>query len=110
MLYSGIDMADITLEDISHLAVLARLNLSEDEKKQFSTQIPAIVAFVDQLQKVQIVEKADNQAVALANMREDVVGQEHLSPEQLAKLAGQNWDTNTNQLQVPAVFGEVADE
>jgi aspartyl-tRNA(Asn)/glutamyl-tRNA(Gln) amidotransferase subunit C len=104
-------MSELNLEDISHLAELARLELSEDEKKQFATQLPPIVAFVEQLQALKIdndiVEDSD---IELESLRADEISEnrEKLTIEQLKELAP-NWDEASNQLIVPAVFGEAED-
>jgi aspartyl-tRNA(Asn)/glutamyl-tRNA(Gln) amidotransferase subunit C len=65
----------ITKKDVEHVARLARIALSEDEIKNFTTQLAAIVDYVDQLKKVDTssVEPLA-QPVPLENVeRQDVV-------------------------------------
>lgn len=59
--------------DIDHLAELARLELSREEKAHFARQLPAIVAYVGQLQGLSLegVEETA-QVTGLENiLRED---------------------------------------
>ena len=40
---------DITQKEVEHVAKLARLELSEDEKRTFTRQLSAILTYMDQL-------------------------------------------------------------
>lgn len=103
-------MTEFSGQDVAHLAELSRLQISADELEQFSTQLPKIVEFVEQLREVKLGDDTENIVVVdLQALRDDVEGTEHLSMEQLAKLAP-DWDAITNQLRVPAVFGEADNE
>lgn len=42
----------ITVADVEHVARLARLNLSEDEKQLFTGQLSAILGYVEQLREL----------------------------------------------------------
>jgi len=42
----------ITLEDVRHVALLARLELSPDEERLFVGQLDAILGYVDQLNEL----------------------------------------------------------
>lgn len=101
-------MSEISNEDIAHLAKLSRLTLSAEEKEQFASQLSEILDFVDRLTAVAqtpVANRAD--AVPLANLRRDEESGEKLSLADLQKLAPAWRD---DQLEVPAVFGEVANE
>ncbi len=65
----------LTEDQISHLAHLARLHLTEDEKKQFASQIGSILEYVAALQAVDTDGVEEMVAVAeVANVfREDTV-------------------------------------
>ena len=39
-------------EDIDHLATLARIHLSEEEKEEFPSQLEAILAYVSEINEV----------------------------------------------------------
>jgi aspartyl-tRNA(Asn)/glutamyl-tRNA(Gln) amidotransferase subunit C len=64
----------ISREDVLHVALLGRLELSEDELQRFSTELNAILAHVEQIQGVDVegVEPTSH-PLALANvLRDDV--------------------------------------
>ncbi len=44
--------APLTLADIDHLAALARLALTEEEKSRFARQLAEILAYAEQVQRV----------------------------------------------------------
>lgn len=101
-------MSEISNEDITHLAKLSRLTLSAEEKEKFAKQLPEILEFVDQLSVVaKLSSENSSQAVPLANLRSDEESSEKLPLEVLRKLAP-SW--SNDQVEVPAVFGEVVDE
>lgn len=101
-------MAELSNEEISHLAKLSRLTLSDEEKEKFAKQLPEILEFVDQLSVVAKLPSASQlQTVPWTKLRADEESSEKLSLEELQKLAPAWRDS---QLEVPAVFGEVADE
>jgi len=45
-------MNAVSHDDISHLASLARLTLTEEEKNRYAEQLSKVVGYVEQLQKV----------------------------------------------------------
>jgi len=55
--------------NINHIAKLARLGLSEKEKKKFEKEFPKILEFVDKLSKIK-ADKIDptNQVTGLENI------------------------------------------
>ena len=42
----------VTLKDVEHIAKLARLDFTESEKEKFTHQLNAILAYVEQLNKL----------------------------------------------------------
>lgn len=46
----------ITKEQVTHVANLARLNLTEDEKELMTKDMASIIAFVDQMNELNISE------------------------------------------------------
>jgi aspartyl-tRNA(Asn)/glutamyl-tRNA(Gln) amidotransferase subunit C len=46
---------DLTQKEVEHVAKLARLEVSEDEKGMFARQLSAILTYVDQLKTVDTV-------------------------------------------------------
>lgn len=97
-------MTDSSGVDIDHLAQLARLRLSDQEKETFSRQLPEILHFVEALQSVRLDHQVPTkQVVSLEDLREDSPSSEGITLEQLEKLAPEFRD---GQVVVPAVFGE----
>jgi aspartyl-tRNA(Asn)/glutamyl-tRNA(Gln) amidotransferase subunit C len=68
-------MAKLTREDVLKLARLARLDLTEDEIKEFSAELSDILQYVEQLQNVDVEGlKPTNQVTGLTNVtREDEI-------------------------------------
>ncbi len=65
----------ITIKDVEHVAKLARLKLTEDEKVMFTKQLDDVIKYVEQMNEVDTtgVEPMSH-AIPLTNvMREDVV-------------------------------------
>lgn len=76
----------ITIKDVEHVAKLARLELSEEEKVKFSKQLGDILKYVEQMNQVDTegVEPMSH-AIPMVNvMREDVVLSENTKEELMA--------------------------
>lgn len=65
----------ITKQEVTHVAYLARLHFSEEEKEKFTTQLNKILEYMDQLGKLDTSQiEPTFHAVAQTNVfREDVV-------------------------------------
>lgn len=63
----------ISKEDIDHLAVLARIDLSETEKKRFFKDLEEVLGYVEKLREVETehVEPLANAVGSYNVMRED---------------------------------------
>lgn len=72
----------ITREDVEHVAMLARLQLSEDEIETFTRQLNDILTYVDQLNELntEAVEPTSHPLNLDSPMRDDIV-KESLNPE-----------------------------
>ena len=68
----------ITVKDVEHVAKLARLELTEDEKILYTKQLGDVLKYVDQMNEVDTSNvKPMTQVVDFVNfMREDVPNQE----------------------------------
>ncbi len=76
----------ITIKDVEHVAKLARLELSEEEKEKFSKQLGDILKYVEQMNEIDTtgVEPMSH-AIPMVNvMREDVVVSENTKDELMA--------------------------
>ena len=78
----------ITLQDVEHVAKLARLELTEEEKIKFTTQLGDVLKYVDQMNEVDTSNvKPMTQVIDFVNvMREDEPCQE-ISKEALMSNA-----------------------
>jgi aspartyl-tRNA(Asn)/glutamyl-tRNA(Gln) amidotransferase subunit C len=99
-------MTDIAGNDIDHLAKLSRLELSQEEKEKFGSQLPKIIEFVEELQGADTEEVNADPVVSLGSLREDKITNNGLSLEQLEKLAPR---FEADKVVVPPVFGESND-
>ena len=82
-------MAKLTRDDVLKLARLARLHLDEDEIDQFTSEISAILGYVEQLQSVELSKlEPTYQVTGLKNvMREDKVKEYGTTTEGLLENA-----------------------
>lgn len=82
-------MAKLTRNDVLKLARLARLQLSEEEIKQFQKEISEILGFVEQIQSVDLegVEPTYQVTGLKDVMRPDEVRDYGVPPEELLKNA-----------------------
>jgi len=78
----------ITLKDVEHVAKLARLELTEEEKTKFTTQLGDVLKYVDQMNEVDTtgVEPMAHAIDFVNVMRDDNVNYEQ-SKEELMKNA-----------------------
>jgi aspartyl-tRNA(Asn)/glutamyl-tRNA(Gln) amidotransferase subunit C len=92
----------ITLKDVEHVAKLARLDLSETEKTQFTEQLNAILQYAEQLNGLNTDDVAPtSHPMPLVNvMREDEV-RPSLPLEKVFRNAP---DEEDGQFKVPAVL------
>ena len=64
----------ISLEEVEHIAELARIELTKEEKEKFSDELSDVLGYVEQLQEVDTKKiKPVSQVTGLVNVvREDV--------------------------------------
>ncbi|SCW81408.1 aspartyl/glutamyl-tRNA(Asn/Gln) amidotransferase subunit C [Paenibacillus tianmuensis] len=92
----------ITVKDVEHVAALARLELSDREKEQFTEQLNAILKYAGQLEQLNTNDvEPTSHAMPLVNvMREDEV-RPSLPIEKVMLNAP---DEEDGQIKVPAVL------
>jgi aspartyl-tRNA(Asn)/glutamyl-tRNA(Gln) amidotransferase subunit C len=93
----------LTIEEVEHIAALARLELSEDEKQRYAEQLSDILDYaarLDELATDQIPPTASVLDMQL-RLREDQ-SRPGLSQEDVLKNAA---DAQDEQFKVPPVFG-----
>ena len=92
----------LTIEDVEYIAELARLQLTEDEKRIFQIQLTEILEYASSLQKVETANIAPTARVSpteiILRLDEPRPG---LTPEQLISNAPKTKDA---QFCVPSVF------
>lgn len=97
-------MAVLTRDDILKLARLARIDLTDDEVEKFVGEFNAILAYVEQLQSVDVSElEPTSQVTGLTNVtRPDVVASYGYEPRDLLKNVPHAKD---NMIQVKRMIG-----
>jgi aspartyl-tRNA(Asn)/glutamyl-tRNA(Gln) amidotransferase subunit C len=58
----------ITTAELEHLAKLARINLSEDDKKSLIKEFDSILGYIDQLKKADVKMDAEGRVGAVKNV------------------------------------------
>jgi aspartyl-tRNA(Asn)/glutamyl-tRNA(Gln) amidotransferase subunit C len=83
----------ITIKDVEHVALLARLELSEDEKRVYTEQLANILEYASVLNELDTKDVPPlTHVLPLQNVfREDKVG-EHLEPETVLARAPERED------------------
>ena len=78
----------IEIKDVEHVAKLARLELTEEEKQKFSTQLNSILEYVNEMNEIDTTDvEPMSHALPVYNvMREDKVSYEQ-TKEELMKNA-----------------------
>lgn len=97
-------MAQLTQDDVLKLARLARLSLTDDELKEFESELNDVLRYVEQLKDVDVDDlKPTTQVTGLKNvMREDTVRDYGVTREDLLRLAPKTQD---GQLKVKRMIG-----
>lgn len=95
-------MMGISLQDVEHVAKLARLELSDEEKQQFTEQLNAILKYADKLNELDTEQvEPTSHVMKLTNVtREDQV-KPSLPIEKVMLNAP---DEEDGQIKVPAVL------
>jgi aspartyl-tRNA(Asn)/glutamyl-tRNA(Gln) amidotransferase subunit C len=94
----------LTVQEVEHIANLARLSLSPEEKEQYAEQLSAIFDYVDLLQEVDTsgVEASEGVSQLTDIVREDTVIE--TDEEIRKKLIAAFPKRMGNLLKVPGVF------
>ncbi|MGD7002361.1 Asp-tRNA(Asn)/Glu-tRNA(Gln) amidotransferase subunit GatC [Corynebacterium halotolerans] len=97
-------MPEISRDEVAHLAKLSRLALSEEELKEFASQIDDIIGYVSDVQQVDAagVEPMSHPHAIQTSMREDVE-EKTLTAEQALDQAPAVED---QRFVVPQILGE----
>ncbi|MEK3884057.1 Asp-tRNA(Asn)/Glu-tRNA(Gln) amidotransferase subunit GatC [Paenibacillus sp. PL2-23] len=92
----------ITVKDVEHVANLARLELSEAEKAQFTEQLNAILKYAEKLNELDTEQvEPTSHVLPITNVMRDDVRKESLPIEKVLLNAP---DEEDGQIKVPAVL------
>ncbi len=93
--------------EVEHIALLARIELTEAEKQKYAERLSAILGYVDELKKLNIKDVADvGQITGLTNqLAKDEIKNCELSREELLKNAP---ETFQGYIKVKRVFKRVS--
>jgi len=97
-------MSQITPEDVSHLAGLARIALSDEEISKLTGELGAIVSAVESIKEVATQDVVPtSHPIPLGNVfREDVIGETLTTQEALSGAP----DHDGSRFRVTAILGE----
>jgi aspartyl-tRNA(Asn)/glutamyl-tRNA(Gln) amidotransferase subunit C len=98
------DMTKLTREDVLKLALLAHINLTDEEVDEFADEFSEILQYVEQLQNVDIEGlQPTSQVTGLTNVtRDDEIQQYGYKPSDLLKNVPAVQD---NQIKVKRMIG-----
>lgn len=92
----------ISLKDVEHVAGLARLQLTDEEKAQFTEQLNAILQYADKLNELDTENvEPTSHVMAVKNVMRDDEVESSLSIEEVVRNAP---DEEDGQIKVPAVL------
>ena len=95
-------MSRISVENVKHVAHLARLAITDQEAEKFQKQLDAIVTFAEQLNELDTTnEKPTTHVLDMKNIMREDVPEKGLPVEEVLKNAPDHKD---NQIRVPAVL------
>jgi len=97
----------LSLQEVEHIAKLARLELTDEEKNRYREQLSAILEHVAQLQKLDTASIQPMAGVfsAESHLRADE-SRPGLGPETLLRTAA---ETEGAQFKIPPVFEDVGE-
>lgn len=100
-------MSQLSSSEIDHLAQLARISLTSEEKERFSRELPRIAEFVETLQNAQIADTSTPvSSKTISELRSDEYANNGLTLDQLKALSP---EFSNDYNAVPPVFGEQVD-
>lgn len=103
---NGVNKNMISKEQVEHIARLARIELTEEEKERFTKELSSILDYVNQLNKVDTSKiEGISQVTGLESiMREDGCQKTENRKEKAEKLLKEAPQRKGDYIQVPKVF------
>ncbi len=97
-------MAELTREEVEHVALLARLGLTDEEKELYRRQLGSILGYVAQLSEVDVAAiPAEARVLPLENVMGDDEPRPSLDPGDVLANAPEQ---EAGHFRVPAVLDE----
>jgi aspartyl-tRNA(Asn)/glutamyl-tRNA(Gln) amidotransferase subunit C len=97
-------MSRISVEQVKHVAHLARLAITEDEAEALTKQLDAIITFADQLSELDTDEvEPTSHVLDMKNVMREDIPQKGLPREEVLKNVPVHQD---GQIKVPSILGE----
>ncbi|PKL72224.1 Asp-tRNA(Asn)/Glu-tRNA(Gln) amidotransferase GatCAB subunit C [Candidatus Kuenenbacteria bacterium HGW-Kuenenbacteria-1] len=95
---------NLTIQEVEHIAKLARLKLTDQEKKKFAQQLSSVLDYAKQLDEVDTENvKPTNQIIGLKNIyRQDEINEKEKSEKQALLQCAPN--TEDGYIKIPSVF------
>ena len=94
----------VTIKDVEHIASLAKLSFSEEEKQKLTSELNEILAYMEQLNRVDTTNVEPLSQVVPMN---NVFRQDELKPPLSREEVLQNAPAKTEQFfRVPKVLGD----
>ncbi|MFA5029204.1 MAG: Asp-tRNA(Asn)/Glu-tRNA(Gln) amidotransferase subunit GatC [Patescibacteria group bacterium] len=92
----------LSQQEVEHIASLARLKLSQEEKEKYGEQLSAILDYMEKLQEVATDNiEPTSQVTGLANiMREDEIKESGIA----AGLLGCSPENDSEMIKIPKIF------
>ena len=95
-------MSRISIDQVKHVAHLARLAITEEEAEKFTKQLDAIIAFAEQLNELDTENvEPTSHVLDLKNVLREDIPEPGLPREEVLKNAPEHQD---GQIKVPAII------
>ncbi len=97
-------MSRISIDEVKHVANLARLAITEEEAEKFTKQLDAIITFAEQLNELDTENvEPTSHVLEIKNVLREDIPQKGLPQEDVLKNAPEEKD---GQFKVPSILGD----
>jgi aspartyl-tRNA(Asn)/glutamyl-tRNA(Gln) amidotransferase subunit C len=97
-------MSRISIDQVKHVANLARLAITEEEAEKFTKQLDAIITFAEQLNELDTENvEPTSHVLDIKNVLREDIPQKGLPQEEVLKNAPEEKD---GQFKVPSILGD----
>jgi aspartyl-tRNA(Asn)/glutamyl-tRNA(Gln) amidotransferase subunit C len=95
-------MSRITIDEVKHVANLARLAITEEEAEKFTQQLDSIISFAEQLNELDTEHvEPTSHVLDMKNVFREDISQKGLSVEEVLKNAPEH---ENGQVKVPSII------